>query len=190
MKMRKNLIALLLSTSAVVAHAEPVSYQFSYEGLRYYETGLQEEVWVPNAKISGSYTAEDRDGSGYLETSELLSLRLKSDLTEFYFLNGVSQLTSSASRVDVYFVQIDPRILEIRASYTWFTSDGAYARRDEIGVSYWGASTGSNPVGSMQVYSSTDQSTFVSSVPEPSTAAMSIAGLALLGFAARRQKQR
>jgi MYXO-CTERM domain-containing protein len=187
--MKKSIIALLLGTVVSVGHAAPVTYEFVYQGLNLSVDGRPYETkWQPDAKIAGGFVAEDKNGDNIITIGELASLHLESDLVTFTFDKTAVNSSAFSSLSFSYDIGDIPHI-ELR-NY-WFYPNGYVAGGNGIIVSSMDAGFyiwSSEPTS--QSYFSTDQTTFTvtSSVPEPSSAAMGLAGLALLGFVSRRRK--
>ncbi|WP_161783250.1 PEP-CTERM sorting domain-containing protein [Massilia sp. BSC265] len=83
--MRKILLLSLLAASACVAQAAPTSWDFSYTGLfvtrSYTSTGPEPrndyaEGFEPDARITGSFSGEDRNGNGIIDIGELTGFQV------------------------------------------------------------------------------------------------------------------
>ncbi len=69
----KRLFPLIFAASLIPSvHAEPVPHSFSFVGFYH----VQSSQWLPTARINGSFEAEDLDGNGLYDRSEVSSFWL------------------------------------------------------------------------------------------------------------------
>jgi hypothetical protein len=187
-RMKKTIAALLLGGCAIAAQAEVVVYEFSFTGLERHR-GYGSGTWDPTATISGRFVGEDLDGNGTIVGEELSSISLSGNrIGSIGFDNGETLYVSPEYRAGLYFSYVPGGMPTFNA----YTTEYHPQVIQGTSIALFGGQAESSWYSDELIifYSSTAQTKFISSIPEPSTAVMTFAGLALIGLAARRRKNR
>ena len=189
--MKRALLALLLaSTTCVAATAAPVTVSITYKGLNYDSAGFGDWEFSADRTLSVSFTGNDGNADGVIAADEVSSLLfIYND-----YAGGIREdaNTRFVPRIDAFSyrspgdfdIGISDNVYGDTGAGEWTHSSSTVARFTSSSVNYdlyldfW-----------TQSYASTDATTVsvVSSVPEPSTILMSMAGLGVVALARRRQ---
>jgi hypothetical protein len=190
--MKRQLFFAALSFVCAAAHGQSTTWTFTYTG--FYEQ--EQQRFVPDAVLTGSFTGSDLNGNGVIELRELSSLVIP-NLN--YPLNVLActdvypvRFNCSTARFS-YSAQAGLDFRSISSSYD--ENDGHGEINDITTGLSWNESTYSARFGSSDPHSYrwTDQTklSVVSSVPEPTEAAMLGLGLGVgLLAAGLRQRRR
>ena len=176
------LLAVLLATSvpAGAALAQSSSWAFTYTGFRDREAG----VFLPDARLSGTFAGVDTNGDGVLERDELTSL-----------ITGATDYVACASGSNVYY-HCGVDAFRFSPDRHLSFSLGEYGQDPEgvVGAGHI-VVTGDTvfdyrftPNASTEHHLDWTQNTMlaVSLVPEPASKAMLAAGLLVAGWMRRR----
>jgi hypothetical protein len=194
--MRTILLAAALAASALPAHADPTTWQFSYTGFfvtfddNAFEGSTHREELQPDTRITGSFTASDGNGDGVINLSELVGFSLdgldyfncianpspylRCAIDRFsYSLTGALDFGARTNGNDEFFSGWSSAIVSgDRAMDFHYRYPSGPFDEDSTRTLYW-----------------TDETRFSivpAPVPEPAPAAMAVAGLLLLAGLHRR----
>lgn len=182
--MKRKLLALLLAASAS-ASAAPTKYEFVYQGFAW-----EDVFWSSAKRVAGSFTGDDINSDGTIGLSELTS-----------FVIGGVEYVGFQER----YAAEDPFIwggigsfsygggtdLQFSAGWEqWWDNRPLYSEHY-----YFSKSEKSIGINGQEIYlasswtgNSNTRLTVTSAVPEPSLLALTMAGVGIIGFAARRRK--
>nr|WP_235914141.1 PEP-CTERM sorting domain-containing protein [Rugamonas rivuli] len=188
-----HVLASALISLASIAPATADTWQFSYTGFYDADAG----VFDPNYRVAGSFSGIDTNFDNKIEKSELTSLKLQGDFSyipceqlpnmrprrrcdipSFSYLLGSRELN-----FEIHEHHSDPE-----GFYYWFTdirTGSSILQQQYFGI--WTVTLQWS-----HQHNWTDQTVLTVTgpgpVPEPETYAMLLAGLGLVGYAARRRK--
>jgi len=184
----KLLCGAILASSAVGAPAQ--TWDFSYTGFTF--RGPDRQQFLPDATIKGSFSGTDRDGDGAISATELTSFIVHS------FWNSNTEFTRCAQDANVYSAcsldafSFRPKD-DLAFRVTWNGGDNGYTDGWYGGI-VSGDLEAVHIVNSTDIYSVgwlwSDQTRLAVSpapAPEPSHAAMTLAGLLALAMRLRRR---
>jgi hypothetical protein len=175
--MKKFLSFLPAALFACSAHADSVSYTFSFTGF-FHEQSAQ---WLPNASLTGSFEGDDINRNGLYELGELSSFTIG----EQPYIGGCRE----ADICGLFEFSYSRRgTLDFHASWGVFDENfeayaGGSVRTGEYARSF-------SPSGSQTYYWRPETTFNISPIPEPAVFAMLALGLSVigLGVGARRPK--
>ncbi|OFA07107.1 PEP-CTERM sorting domain-containing protein [Duganella sp. HH101] len=190
-----HILASALVSLAAITPATADTWQFSYTGFYDADAG----VFDPNYRIAGSFSATDANHDSRIEKSELTDFTINGDLpylpctqvqnprplrhcdiSSFSYLLGSRQLN-----FETHEYHSDPE-----GFYYWYTDIRTGSAI--LQQTYFGIFTVSLKWSSQHNW--TEQTVLAVTgpgpVPEPGTYAMLLAGMGLVGYAARRRRTR
>jgi hypothetical protein len=181
----KLMCGAILASAAVGASAQ--TWNFSYTGFTF--LGPDRNEFLPDATINGSFSGTDRNGDGVLDATELSSFIVHSfwnNDTEFTRCARDSNVYSSCSLQAFSFRPKD----DLAFTVSWSGGDGfGSGWYGGIATGVWetvhtyNAATNSANGYSVGWLWSDQTKLVVSPAPEPSQAALTLAGLLVLGLA-------
>lgn len=190
--MKKNLLcAALLVAGISTAHAQPTTWDFTYQGFVNVTTG----VFDSGAKFHGSFSGEDSNADGVITVDELSYFLTQDHLFLPFLIGQYGCNTSSYLRCEVnnFSYTLDGKLNY--ATRTYGNDEGSKSWYSQAVIGSYFLSGGSDFMRDTRWenrYNWSDQTTFTISpapVPEPTVALMLPAGLALMYLArARRRK--
>lgn len=198
--MRTIVLAAALAGSALPAHADPTTWQFSYTGFlaafddTSFEGSTHREEIRPELQIDGSFTASDDNGDGVIVLSELDGFSLRG--TD-YFACIASPSPYQRCSIDRFNYALTGALdfsAKTNGSDEFFSGWSSAIASGDRAVDYsYRAPSVPLATESTQTLYWTDQTRFSivpAPVPEPAAASMAAAGLLLLAGLRRRFKTR